>query len=69
MTYTPKQINDFISESVKEFIKIFKTALFKFYRIRSYMRSQEDMFISLVTNRVLNREVSEILIQASRELH
>ena len=33
------------------------------------MRSQEDMFISLVTKRVLNREVSDILISASSALH
>ena len=60
--YTPKQISDFITESVKEFITIFKNALFKFYRIRSYMRSQEDAFISLVTERVLDSTVSEVLI-------
>ena len=37
--YSPQQIRDFIAESIKEFISIFKTALFKFYQIRSYMRS------------------------------
>ena len=52
--YTPAQIRDFMTSSVKEFIDIFKTALFKFYRIKSYMRSQEDMFIELVTKRVLD---------------
>ena len=33
------------------------------------MRSQEDMFISLVTKRVLNKDVSKILILAAKELH
>ena len=45
-------------ESVKEFIEIFKTALFKFYRIKSYMRSQEDMFLALITKRILDKQVS-----------
>ena len=67
--YTPAQIRDFMTSSVKEFIDIFKTALFKFYRIKSYMRSQEDMFIELVTKRVLDQSVSEVLISVEKELH
>ena len=58
-----------MTSSVKEFIDIFKTALFKFYRIKSYMRSQEDMFIELVTKRVLDCSVSEVLIRVEKELH
>jgi len=68
VAYTPQQISSFITESVKEFIELFKTALFKFYRIKSYMRSQEDSFIELVTSRVLNSQVSSILVQASRDV-
>jgi hypothetical protein len=34
-----KQVRDFIVASVKEFIKVFKWATFKFYRIQRYMRS------------------------------
>lgn len=63
------QIRNFIVESVKEFIEIFKTALFKFYRIKSYMRSQEDMFMAMVTKRVLDKTVSEVLIEAFTEVH
>ena len=69
LSYTAKQISDFMVESVKEFIEIFKTALFKFYRIKSYMRSQEDMFLALITKRILDREVSQVLISAARALH
>ena len=68
-TYSAVQIRDFIVESVKEFIEIFKTALFKFYRIKSYMRSQEDMFMAMVTKRVLDKTVSEVLIEAFTEVH
>ena len=67
--YTAKQINEFMVESVQNFIEIFKTALFKFYRIKSYMRSQEDMFIQLITKRVLNSEVSNVLVKAAKALH
>ena len=69
VTYSAEQIRDFITESVKEFIHIFKTALFKFYRIKSYMRSQEDQFIELITKRVLDRKVSDVLIEAFKEVH
>ena len=69
MSYTAKQINDFIVESVKEFIEIFKTALFKFYRIKSYMRSQEDMFLELITKRILDKDTSRVLVLAAKALH
>ena len=69
VTYTPQQIRNFLEQSVHEFISIFKTALFKFYRIKSYMRSQEDMFMELVTSRVLDRQVSEVLVKARKEEH
>ena len=39
VVYTPLQIKDFLNESVREFIEIYKTAVFKFYKIRSYKRS------------------------------
>ena len=46
---------------------IFKTALFKFYRIKSFMRSQEDLFDALVTEKVLDTRVSTVLIEVSQE--
>ena len=69
VTYTPEQIRTMVEQSVHAFIFIFKTALFKFYRIKSYMRSQEDMFMELVTSRVLDRQVSEVLVKARRAEH
>lgn len=48
---------------------IYKTALFKFYRIKSYMRSQDDAFVELVKGKVLDRDVSEVLISAARDEH
>ena len=50
-----------------EFISIFKTALFKFYKIKSYKRSQDDMFVELVKEHVLDSDVSDILIKAAND--
>ena len=33
------------------------------------MRSQEDTFIALITKRVLDRKVSDVLIEAFKEVH
>ena len=68
-TYSNQQIRTFLVQSVNHFIAIFKTALFKFYRIKSYMRSQDDAFEELVKRKILDREVSRILIQAAKDEH
>ena len=53
--------------SVKEFIKIFKWAVFKFYKITRYMRSQEDTLDQVVTESILTQQVSSVLISAAEK--
>jgi hypothetical protein len=54
-------------QSVKEFIKLLKWAIFKFYKIYRYMRSQEDSLNSLVTEIVLDAQVSAVLFMAAEK--
>lgn len=61
-------MRDFVVASVKEFIKIFKWATFKFYKITRYMRSQEDVLEQLITESVLSVQVSNVLIKASERM-
>ena len=41
-------------DSVHEFIFILKDALFRFYRVNSIMKSQDDSLNALVTKEVLD---------------
>ena len=54
-------------QSVKEFIKLLKWAIFKFYKIYRYMRSQEDSLNLLVTEIVLDAQVSAVLFMAAEK--
>ena len=71
-TQTEKKVETFEEiklkcvESVHEFIFILKEALFRFYKIESIMRSQDDQLTSYITNEVLDKRVSDVLTDCNK---
>lgn len=51
-------------KQVQDFITLMKEALFKFYKIWSLKRSQDDQLTQFITKIVLDQNVSKCLLEA-----
>lgn len=56
-----------VVSSVQYFIRVFKEALFRFYKIQTLKRSQDDKLTAFITEQILDARVFQCLLDANKE--